>query len=65
MTDRLRNTARNHFIENIPITFGYGVCTMEKEDFDFEEGLRIADLKMLEDKQRCRKEGLSTRSGAD
>ena len=38
------------FINNIPITFAYGVCTQQNGAYDFEEGLRISDLNMLENK---------------
>lgn len=51
----LREMAKHHYIENIPISFSYGVHTMDRENFEFEEGFRNADLKMLEDKRKNKK----------
>ena len=37
-------------IGGTPISFGYGICTLPKDEFDFEEGLRLSDLELLEAK---------------
>ena len=50
MVEGLRAEARTRHIENVPVTFGTGFCTMDKENFDFEEGLRQSDLNMFADK---------------
>lgn len=40
------------FVNGIPVTFGYGLCTQREGEFNFDEGLRLSDLRMLEDKNR-------------
>ena len=49
--EALRADAETHRIEGIPVTFGYGLCTQDREEYDFDEGLRLSDLMMLEDKK--------------
>ena len=49
---KMAEDAARHMIEQIPISFSYGICVMDKEEYDFEEGLRISDMRMLEDKDR-------------
>ena len=40
------------YVNGIPVTFAYGLCTQREGEFNFDEGLRISDLAMLEDKNR-------------
>ena len=37
-------------IADTPISFEYGICTLSKEEFDFEEGLRLSDVELLKKK---------------
>ena len=37
-------------IADTPISFCYGICTLSKEEFDFEEGLRLSDVELLKKK---------------
>ncbi|MBQ8305401.1 MAG: diguanylate cyclase [Blautia sp.] len=48
----LRKEASRLSIEEYPVTFAYGICEMQEDSFDFEEGLRQSDMEMLKDKAR-------------
>lgn len=50
--DTMVEDAAKCMIEELPLSFSYGICVMEKDEFDFEEGLRVSDMRMLEDKDR-------------
>ena len=50
--ERMRSDAEGFRIEDIPLTFSYGTCTLDEDNFDFEEGLRRSDLEMLIEKDR-------------
>ena len=39
-------------VNDIPVTFAYGLCTQRQGEFNFDEGLRLSDLDLLEDKKR-------------
>ena len=55
MTDRLQAMAKEGAqtaVNGIPVTFEYGICTQQEGEYDFEEGLRLSDLQMLESKNR-------------
>ena len=39
-------------INGIPVTFAYGLCTQRDGEFNFDEGLRVSDLEMLENKHQ-------------
>ena len=49
---QLQTLAHGKLVAGTPITFGYGIHVSPKENFDFEEGLRMSDLEMLKDKAR-------------
>ena len=48
---RMRVDASNCIIEGNPLSFSYGLVSMSSSDFDFDEGLRIADEEMMEHKK--------------
>ena len=50
--EHMRSAAEGFRIEDIPLTFSYGTCTLDEDNFDFEEGLRRSDLEMLIEKDR-------------
>ena len=39
-------------VDGLPVTFACGLCIQRSDEFDFEEGLRLSDLRMLEAKSR-------------
>ena len=39
-------------VNGIPVTFEYGLCEQQKDHFNFDDGLRFSDLKLLESKNR-------------
>ncbi|MBQ9040229.1 MAG: diguanylate cyclase [Clostridia bacterium] len=39
-------------VNGIPVTFEYGLCEQQKGHFNFDDGLRFSDLKLLESKNR-------------
>jgi len=50
--DCLTREASDAQVDGIPITFGYGMCAQQAGEFDFEEGLRVSDMKLLDSKNR-------------
>ena len=50
--DRLAAEAASVSVSGIPVTFTYGLCTQGEDDFDFDDGLRLSDLEILENKNR-------------
>lgn len=50
--DRMAAEGREIRVHGIPVTFEAGVCTQTAADFSFEDGLRLSDLEMLENKDR-------------
>ncbi|MBQ1312519.1 MAG: diguanylate cyclase [Blautia sp.] len=47
---KARTQASEVYVENVPITFCLGSCSMDQEHFNFDEGMRLSDLRMLEEK---------------
>jgi len=39
-------------VNGMPVTFEYGLCEQQKGQFNFDDGLRFSDLKLLESKNR-------------
>jgi len=50
--DRMAAEGRAILVHGIPVTFEAGICTQTAGDFSFEDGLRLSDLEMLENKDR-------------
>ena len=50
--DRMAAEGREIRVHGIPVTFEAGICTQTAADFSFEDGLRLSDLEMLENKDR-------------
>ena len=50
--DRMTEEGASVLTNGIPVTFAYGICTQREGEFDFEAGLRLSDLEMLENKKR-------------
>lgn len=50
--DEMDREAAGISVNDVPLTFAYGLCTQDAEAFDFDDGLRVSDLRMLENKNR-------------
>ena len=50
--ERLTAEAATIQVSGIPVSFAYGICTQQKGEFDFDAGLRLSDLELLENKNR-------------
>jgi diguanylate cyclase (GGDEF)-like protein len=48
--ERLAAEAATVYVNDLPISFGYGMCTQAPGEFDFDDGLRMSDLQLLEKK---------------
>lgn len=49
---RMTEEGASEYVSGVPVTFAYGLCTQNVHTFDFDQGLRVSDLAMLEDKNR-------------
>ena len=50
--DRMAQEARSVSVQDVPLTFSYGICVQEAGAFDFDAGLKASDLEMLKHKNR-------------
>ena len=50
--ERMAEEGNAVFVNGVPVTFGYGICSQREGEYNFEDGLRLSDLKLLEQKDR-------------
>ena len=50
--EEMREKTRQKKINDIPLTFCYGCCMLDEEHYDFDEGIRLSDMAMIEEKAR-------------
>lgn len=50
--EQLTKEASAEQVNGIPVTFEFGMCVQQKGQFDFDDGLRVSDLRLLESKNR-------------
>lgn len=50
--DDIAKEAKNVSVQDVPLTFSYGICVQEAGAFDFDAGLKASDLEMLKHKNR-------------
>ena len=55
--DVLRIELKNKKINNVSISFSYGCCTFDHDQYDFDKGIRLSDLNMLKEKARYHASG--------
>lgn len=50
--EKVIKEAEGCMVKDIPVSFCYGIASMQEDEFDFDECLKLADFKLVEEKKK-------------